>query len=157
MDPLVNLWNQTGASYVMCLKNADPESREEDYERVLYWFLVLCQSQALPKIRIPSCSLIKWTVSSAPGYKTYSSDVCSDTCLSFAVNLVKEMLQRSCQGLQKLSDFENNPDVADDTFLLASRTLGYAPKLLLADGALVSVVLRSAQAGILLQHRWTPS
>ena len=72
---------------------------------------------------------------------------------SLAAVMVKEMLQRSCQGLQKASDFSNNPDVADDAFLLANRVLSYAPRLLLEDSALMAILLNSAQSGILVQHR----
>ena len=59
--------------------------------------------------------------------------------------------------MKRLRQFSDEPDIADDTFLLAGRVLSYAPKLLLNTPALVSSLLDSAQAGILVQHRWTPA
>ena len=73
-----------------------------------------------------------------------------------AGRLVKEMLKSSCRGLQRLQDFSNNPDVADDTFLLIGRVLSYSPQILYNDAELLATVLKSAQAGILVQHRYGP-
>lgn len=52
-----------------------------------------------------------------------------------------------------MRQFEDAPELADDTFLLATRVLSYSPKLLLADVRLVEALLDSAMAGILVQHR----
>lgn len=70
-----------------------------------------------------------------------------------AAELLGQMLNIACQGLQRLRQFDKDPDIADDTFLLAGRVLSYSPKLLLNNPGLVSSLLDSAQAGILVQHR----
>ena len=70
-----------------------------------------------------------------------------------AAELLGQLLERACQGLQRLRQFEEDPDIADDTFLLASRVLSYSPKLLLSNPRLLAALLDSAQAGLLVQHR----
>lgn len=71
-----------------------------------------------------------------------------------AAELLGQLLERACQGLQRLRQFDEDPDIADDTFLLASRVLSYTPKLLLNNARLLAALLDSAQAGILVQHRY---
>ena len=63
------------------------------------------------------------------------------------------MLELACQGLRRLRDFDKNPDIADDTFLLATRALSYCAKLLVT-ARLLPVLLDSVQAGLLVQHRY---
>ena len=70
-----------------------------------------------------------------------------------AAELLGQLLELACQGLQKLQQFNEDPDVADDTFLLAARVLSYSPKLLLSNARLVGALLDAAAAGILVQHR----
>ncbi len=62
------------------------------------------------------------------------------------------MMAGSCAMLRSLRDVSDHPDVADDTFLLAGRALSYAPRLLLTP-QLLSVLLDTALAGLLVQHR----
>lgn len=62
------------------------------------------------------------------------------------------MLSSACGMLRSLRDVGERPDVADDTFLLAGRALSYAPRLLLTP-QLLAVLLDSALAGLLVQHR----
>lgn len=62
------------------------------------------------------------------------------------------MMAGSCGMLRSLRDVSDHPDIADDTFLLAGRALSYAPRLLLTP-QLLSVLLDTALAGLLVQHR----
>ena len=66
--------------------------------------------------------------------------------------MLSGMLGKSCQTLQSLGDFVDNPDVADDSFLLAGRALHYSPRLILHE-PLLSALLDSATAGVLVQHK----
>lgn len=69
-----------------------------------------------------------------------------------AGGMFSRMMAGSCAMLRSLRDVSDHPDVADDTFLLAGRALSYAPRLLLTP-QLLSVLLDSALAGLLVQHR----
>ena len=69
-----------------------------------------------------------------------------------AGQMLNGMLGKSCQMLQSLGDFVNNPDVADDSFLLAGRALHYSPRLVLHE-PLLSALLDAATAGVLVQHK----
>lgn len=66
--------------------------------------------------------------------------------------MFSRMLGAACGMLRSLSDVGERPDVADDTFLLAGRALSYAPRLLMTP-QLLAVLLDSALAGMLVQHR----
>jgi transportin-3 len=66
--------------------------------------------------------------------------------------MFSRMLGAACSMLRSLKDISERPDVADDTFLLAGRALNYAPRLLLTP-QLLSALLDSALAGVLVQHR----
>ena len=55
--------------------------------------------------------------------------------------------------LKDLTDFDDRPDTADDVFLLASSALANCPGMVLTDSVL-PVLIKSAAAGILVQHRW---
>lgn len=77
----------------------------------------------------------------------------SSQSLRDAAELLSQLLERACLGLQRLRAFNENPDVADDTFLLATRVLSYSPKLLLANGRLVGALLDTATVGLLVNHK----
>lgn len=66
--------------------------------------------------------------------------------------MFSRMMAGSCGMLRSLRDVSDHPDIADDTFLLAGRALSYAPRLLLTP-QLLSVLLDTALAGLLVQHR----
>ncbi len=66
--------------------------------------------------------------------------------------MFSRMLACACGMLRSLRDITERPDVADDTFLLAGRALSYAPRLLVTP-QLLPVLLDSALAGLLVQHR----
>lgn len=72
--------------------------------------------------------------------------------VSGAGGMFSRMLGAACSMLRSLKDISERPDVADDTFLLAGRALNYAPRLLLTP-QLLSALLDSALAGVLVQHR----
>ena len=55
--------------------------------------------------------------------------------------------------MQQLADFDNNPDMADDTFLLISRAIRYSPGVVL-NAQMLPLILRASMAGLLVQHRW---
>ncbi len=58
----------------------------------------------------------------------------------------------SCGHLRSLQDISNEPDICDDTYLLAGRGLSYCPAILLTS-RILPTLLDSAIAGILVQHR----
>lgn len=66
--------------------------------------------------------------------------------------MFSRMLACACSMLRSLREITERPDVADDTFLLAGRALSYAPRLLVTP-QLLPVLLDSALAGLLVQHR----
>ena len=70
-----------------------------------------------------------------------------------AAELLGQLLDSACSRLMRLRQFNEEPELADDTFLLAGRVLSYSPKLLLNNPQLISRLLDSAQAGLLVQHR----
>ena len=76
------------------------------------------------------------------------------TSHTYAAELLGQLLDSACSRLMRLQQFNEQPDLADDTFLLASRVLSHSPKLLLNNPQLISRLLDSAQAGILVQHRF---
>ena len=58
----------------------------------------------------------------------------------------------ACEQLRSLKDVSDDPDIADDTFLLAGRGLSYCPAIVLTPVTLPRL-LDAATAGILVQHR----
>jgi len=60
------------------------------------------------------------------------------TCVS---QLVVEMFKIVCSVLKAPSDFNENPDLADDAFLMANRVLNYCPTALLTDQTLLNTLL----------------
>ena len=81
--------------------------------------------------------------------KTFGDDVSLDPHLG---PMLARMVTCACGGLRSLAEITAAPDVADDTFLCAGRALSYAPRLLTTP-ALLPVLLDSALAGVLVQHR----
>ncbi|KAI3438282.1 hypothetical protein D9Q98_000717 [Chlorella vulgaris] len=81
--------------------------------------------------------------------KTFGDEPARDQELG---GMFSRMLGAACSMLRSLKDISERPDVADDTFLLAGRALNYAPRLLLTP-QLLSALLDSALAGVLVQHR----
>ncbi|KAI7846036.1 hypothetical protein COHA_000403 [Chlorella ohadii] len=81
--------------------------------------------------------------------KTFGDEPARDLELG---GMFSRMMAGSCAMLRSLRDVSDHPDVADDTFLLAGRALSYAPRLLLTP-QLLSVLLDTALAGLLVQHR----
>ena len=70
-----------------------------------------------------------------------------------AGELLARLLQEACGRLRSLREVSDAPDLADDAFLLAGRSLHYAPALVLQPPALLPTLLDSAAAGVLVQHR----
>jgi transportin-3 len=66
--------------------------------------------------------------------------------------LFQRLVGRSCAQLGSLAAVSADPDIADDTFLLAGRGLAYCPRIVLAPAVLPGL-LDAALAGILVQHR----
>jgi transportin-3 len=81
--------------------------------------------------------------------KTFGDEPARDLELG---GMFSRMMAGSCAMLRHLRDVSDHPDIADDTFLLAGRALSYAPRLLLTP-QLLSVLLDTALAGMLVQHR----
>ena len=70
-----------------------------------------------------------------------------------AGTLFGRLITTSCGHLRSLADVSSQPDICDDTFLLAGRGLAYCPLIVLTPRALPTL-LDSAIAGILVQHKW---
>ena len=73
----------------------------------------------------------------------------NDCC---AGQLFASVVKQALQGLQQLSDFDNNPDMADDTFLLIGRGIRYSPGVVL-NAQMLPLILQASMAGLLVQHR----
>lgn len=71
--------------------------------------------------------------------------------LCCAGTLFGRLIMTSCGHLRSLQDVSNEPDICDDTYLLAGRGLSYCPSILLTS-RLLPTLLDSAIAGILVQH-----
>ena len=69
--------------------------------------------------------------------------------------LFGRLVSTSCGHLRSLQDVSGEPDICDDTFLLAGRGLSYCPAIVLTPRVLPTL-LDSALAGILVQHRRAP-
>lgn len=61
--------------------------------------------------------------------------------------LMMELLTNACSKLRALEDFNQNPCIADDTFLLAKRMLQYCPQVLFSMAQVVELLLDTACAG----------
>ena len=70
-----------------------------------------------------------------------------------AGRLYARLTIEACSSLITLVQFDDAPDAADDTFLLAASALQTCPGIVLADQVLPAL-LQSAAAGILVQHRY---
>ena len=78
---------------------------------------------------------------------------CPCSCpATHAGGMFSRMMGAACSLLRTLGDISERPDIADDTFLLAGRALNYAPRLVVTP-LLLPVLLDSALAGLLVQHR----
>ena len=76
------------------------------------------------------------------------------TALCFvAGQLFASIVGQALQGLQQLSDFARQPDMADDTFLLISRAVRYSRGVVL-NAHMLPLILQASMAGVLVQHRW---
>ena len=69
-----------------------------------------------------------------------------------AGTLFGRLAAASCGHLRSLQDVSNEPDICDDTYLLAGRGLSYCPSIVLTPRVLPTL-LDSAIAGILVQHK----
>ena len=69
--------------------------------------------------------------------------------------LFGRLVSTSCGHLRSLVDVSAEPNICDDTFLLAGRGLSYCPAIVLTLRVLPTL-LDSALAGILVQHRRAP-
>ncbi|CAL8471497.1 g11039 [Coccomyxa elongata] len=66
--------------------------------------------------------------------------------------LFERLVAKACEQLRSLGDFRDEPDIADDMFLLAGRGLSYCPTIVLTPVSLPRL-LDAATAGVLVQHR----
>ena len=66
------------------------------------------------------------------------------------------MLAQACTKLATLHDFDEEPDIADDVFLLASSLLHSCPALFV-ELPVLPALLDCATTGILVQHRCVPA
>ncbi len=66
--------------------------------------------------------------------------------------LFERLVGKACEQLRSLGDFRDEPDIADDMFLLAGRGLSYCPTIVLTPVSLPRL-LDAATAGVLVQHR----
>eukprot|EP00891_Asterochloris_glomerata_P002287 jgi/Astpho2/2287/e_gw1.00040.5.1_t len=66
--------------------------------------------------------------------------------------LITSLVQSALSMLRQLRDFEQNPDLADDVFLLISRACRYCPRIVMTQ-ELLPLIMDAALAGLLVQHR----
>lgn len=66
--------------------------------------------------------------------------------------ILSRLLLLCCASLTSLDLMEEDPELVDDTFLLAERSLHYCPRIVLTP-ALLPPVLDLAVRGTLIQHR----
>lgn len=76
-------------------------------------------------------------------------------CVAVAGRLFERLVAAACERLQSLKDFSDEPDIADDTFLLAGRGLSYCPAVVLTPAVLPRLI-QAATTGVLVQHRRAP-
>ena len=74
------------------------------------------------------------------------------TCCFTAGQLFASIVGQALRGLQQLADFDRQPDMADDTFLLISRAVRYSPGVVL-NAHMLPLILQASMAGVLVQHR----
>ena len=72
-----------------------------------------------------------------------------------AGQLFSTLVIQALQGLQQLSAYDDNPDMADDTFLLISRGVRYSPGVVY-NTQMLPVIVDAAMTGVLVQHRSAP-
>lgn len=70
----------------------------------------------------------------------------------FAGQLFSTLVIQALQGLQQLSAYDNNPDMADDTFLLIGRGVRYSPGVVF-NAHMLPIIVDAAMSGVLVQHR----
>ena len=69
----------------------------------------------------------------------------------FAGQLFAALVGQALQGLQQLSAFDRNPDMADDTFLLIHRAIRYSPSVVF-NAHMLPIIVDAAMTGLLVQH-----
>ena len=69
-----------------------------------------------------------------------------------AGQLFSTLVIQALQGLQQLSAYDDNPDMADDTFLLIGRGVRYCPGVVY-NTHMLPVIVDAAMVGVLVQHR----
>ncbi|GBG59060.1 hypothetical protein CBR_g24406 [Chara braunii] len=74
------------------------------------------------------------------------------SCAAPLGSLIQVLFSQTIQLLRDIKDFTNNPDTADDCFLLASRCIRYCPHLIVPTPILPQL-LDCAMAGMTVQHR----
>ncbi|KAF6259150.1 armadillo-type protein [Scenedesmus sp. NREL 46B-D3] len=78
---------------------------------------------------------------------------CTETAADGSMRpILTALVGSSCQGLATLQAMDDQPDLVDDTFLLAGRAAAYCPRLLLVP-QLLPQLLDTALLGVLVQHR----
>ena len=81
--------------------------------------------------------------------KSFGHDAAQDRYLQ---PLLQRMLSSSCSMLTSLQLVSLNPELTDDTFLLAGRGLSYAVRLMMNQDLLTTLIVTSRNA-LLVQHR----
>jgi transportin-3 len=81
--------------------------------------------------------------------KTFGDDPSQDVHIQ---PLLCRMLISSCSILGSLQAVSENPDLTDDTFLLAGRGLSYAPRLILVQ-ELLPMLIETCRNALLVQHK----
>ena len=81
--------------------------------------------------------------------KTFGADTSQD---AYIQPLLCGMILSSCGTLVSLEAVSANPELTDDTFLLAGRGLHYAPRLIMVPEVLSTLIVTCRNA-ILVQHR----
>ena len=69
-----------------------------------------------------------------------------------AGQLFSAIVTKALQGLPTLAAFDNNPDMADDTFLLIDRAVRYSPGVVF-NPQMLPLIADAAMTGVLVQHR----
>ncbi len=82
--------------------------------------------------------------------KTFGDDPSQDACTQ---PLLSRMLMSACSILGSLQTVSAQPNLTDDTFLLAGRGLSYAPRLVVSSQQLLVALIETARNAILVQHR----
>ena len=85
-----------------------------------------------------------------------SPATCDAKPRSCAGAMVQQVVQRACAKLQTCKELDDEPDVVDDLFLLASSVLQHCPGLLVEAPALPHL-LACCNSAILIQEKWVPA